>query len=240
MPNLTSLIISPTYNELENIEELIRKFHQNSPSSDILFVDDNSPDGTADMIKHLQKSDPGIHLIVREKKLGLGTAYCRGFEWALERGYGRVIQIDADLSHNPEDIPRLLEKSKKYDVVIGSRYVNGVNVVNWPLRRLILSYFANIYARVLTGLPVSDSTGGFKCFNTKVLEAINLKSIKSQGYAFQIEMNFLAWMKKFTICEIPIIFFDRTVGKSKMSNKIIYEAVWTVPKLALKRLFHRI
>ncbi|NQU67655.1 MAG: polyprenol monophosphomannose synthase [Candidatus Marinimicrobia bacterium] len=237
---MKSLIISPTYNELDNIEELIRKFHHHASDCDILFVDDNSPDGTADLIKRIQEKDPQINLIVRERKLGLGTAYCRGFEWALEHDYERVIQIDADLSHNPEDIPRLLEKSISYDVVIGSRYINGVNVVNWPLRRLILSKFANIYARILTGLPIADSTGGFKCFNTKVLAAIDLESIKSQGYAFQIEMNYLAWIKKYTICEIPIIFADRTVGKSKMSRKIIYEAVWMVPKLALKRLFRMI
>lgn len=234
---MKSLIISPTYNERENIEELIKKFHTHASECDILFVDDNSPDGTAGLINKIRDNDPQVELIVREKKLGLGTAYCRGFEWAIEHGYDRVVQIDADLSHNPEDIPRLLKKSMECDVVIGSRYINGVNVVNWPLRRLMLSYFANIYARLLTGLPIADSTGGFKCFNTKVLAEIDLNQIKSEGYAFQIEMNFLAWRKKFKLCEIPIIFVDRTVGKSKMSKKIIYEAIWMVPKLGLKRLF---
>lgn len=234
---MKSLIISPTYNERENIEELIKKFHTHASECDILFVDDNSPDGTAGLINKIRDNDPQVELIVREKKLGLGTAYCRGFEWAIEHGYDRVVQIDADLSHNPEDIPRLLKKSLECDVVIGSRYINGVNVVNWPLRRLMLSYFANIYARLLTGLPIADSTGGFKCFNTKVLAEIDLNQIKSEGYAFQIEMNFLAWRKKFKLCEIPIIFVDRTVGKSKMSKKIIYEAIWMVPKLGLKRLF---
>ena len=234
---MKSLIISPTYNERENVEELIKKFHAHAGECDILFVDDNSPDGTAELINKIRENDPQIHIIVRKEKLGLGTAYCRGFEWAIARDYDRVVQIDADLSHNPEDIPRLLEKSLEFDVVIGSRYINGVNVVNWPLRRLMLSYFANMYARLFTGLPIADSTGGFKCFNTKVLAKIDLNQIKSEGYAFQIEMNFLAWRKKFKLCEIPIVFVDRTVGQSKMSKKIIYEAIWMVPKLALKRLF---
>ena len=230
------VVVSPTYNEIENVAELISQVHNITPESDILIVDDNSPDGTHKLVRELMKTDPQLHLIVRAGKMGLGTAYCEGFKWALKNGYDRVIQIDADLSHNPVEIPVMLEESKTFDVIIGSRYIKGVNVANWPLRRLMLSYFANIYSRIITGLPVKDSTGGFKCFNSKVLEAIELDKIKSEGYAFQIEMNYLSWIKKFKIKEIPIVFVDRTVGKSKMSKKIIYEAIWMVPKLKLKRI----
>ncbi len=234
------LAISPTYNERDNVEELISQIHKAVPECHILIVDDNSPDKTHELIRDMMKSDERLHLIVREGKMGLGTAYCRGFKWAIEHQYDRIVQIDADLSHNPEEIPNMIEKIKDCDVVIGSRYVNGVNVVNWPLRRLMLSYFANIYARMITGLPVKDSTAGFKCFRREVLESIDLDNIRSEGYAFQIEMNFLSWIKGYRICEIPIVFVDRTVGKSKMSKKIIYEAIWMVPKLKLKRLLRLI
>lgn len=233
---MNPLIISPTYNEGKNISDLIKKLRNAVPNSHILIIDDNSPDGTGELVKEIMTKEPKIFLIEREGKLGLGTAYCTGFKWALEKGYDKIVQIDADLSHNPDDIPKLLEASEKYDLILGSRYKTGVNVVHWPMRRLLLSYFANIYAKILTGLPVKDATGGFKCYRKKVLESIDLNKINSEGYSFQIETTFLAWRKGFSICEIPIIFNDRTVGQSKMTRKIIYEAVWVVLKLRLKRL----
>jgi dolichol-phosphate mannosyltransferase len=231
------IAISPTYNEKKNINELIQRVLSSFNDIEILIVDDNSPDGTANLVKSLMVNNPKIHLLERSGKLGLGTAYCAGFKWALEKGYDRIIQIDADMSHNPDDINTLLIESKTSDVIIGSRYVNGVNVVNWPLRRLILSYMANLYSQIITGLPIKDSTGGFKCFRSRVLESINLSKITSEGYSFQIEMNFISWVKGFTIKEIPIIFADRTVGQSKMSKGIILEAIYMVPLLKLRKLF---
>ncbi len=237
---MKSIIITPTYNERKNIDELIRQIYESNPNIHILFVDDNSPDGTGEYIRELMEKDKKIFIIQRSGKLGLGTAYCKGFQWALDKDYDRMIQMDADLSHNPADIPRLIEASEENDLVIGSRYISGINVVNWPMRRLILSYLANVYARFVIGLPIKDGTGGFKCFKREVLEDIDLSGIKSEGYSFQIEMNFLAWVKKFTIKEIPIIFNDRTVGESKMSKRIVREAIWMVPKLRLKKIFKRL
>ncbi len=231
------LAISPTYNERKNVKELIFAIKKEVDDIHVLIIDDNSPDGTADLVKEQQDSLNNIHLIERAGKLGLGTAYITGFKWAIENGYDKIIQIDADMSHDPKDIPRLLEASKDNQLVIGSRYVTGINVVNWPLRRLILSYMANLYARMITGLPIKDATAGYKCFDRSVLESIPFEKIKSEGYSFQIEINFFAWVKKFKIKELPVIFFDRTVGESKMSRKIIIEAVWMVPKLKLKKLF---
>ncbi len=231
------LAITPTYNESKNIRELISAILQYVEDIHILVIDDNSPDGTARIVKELQTTNSNIHLIEREGKLGLGTAYIKGFNWALENGYDKIIQIDADMSHNPADIPRMIEASNENHLVIGSRYVSGINVVNWPLRRLILSYMANVYARIITGLPINDATAGFKCFDKEVLNTIPLKKIVSEGYSFQIEVNFFAWINKFKIKEIPVIFVDRTIGESKMSRKIIFEAIWMVPKLKLKKLF---
>ena len=231
------LAISPTYNEKKNISELINRIFQLPLEVDLLIVDDNSPDGTADIFKDIMIQNKNIYILEREKKLGLGTAYCKGFQWALDREYNLIVQIDADLSHNPDDILRMVEMSKSFDLVIGSRYIGGVNVINWPMRRLLLSYFANLYAHFLTRLPIKDSTGGFKCFHRKVLESIDLKTIRSQGYSFQIEMNFLAWVKGFKLKEIPIVFTDRTVGESKMNRGIVLEAIWMVPKLFLKNIF---
>ena len=231
------IAISPTYNERKNINELIARVLSSYDGIDILIVDDNSPDGTAIEVKELIKKNKRIHILERSGKLGLGTAYCAGFQWALKKGYDRIIQIDADMSHNPDDIVHLLAESENSDVVIGSRYVNGVNVVNWPLRRLILSYAANLYAQLITGLPIKDATGGFKCFRGRVLETIDLSKIKSEGYSFQIEMNFISWIKGFKIKEIPIVFSDRTVGESKMSRGIILEAIYMVPFLKLKKIF---
>jgi len=234
---LKPIAISPTYNEKKNISELISRVLSSYAGIEILVIDDNSPDGTAQVVKEIMKKDQRVHILERPEKLGLGTAYCAGFKWALEKGYDRIIQIDADMSHNPDDIVPLLAESKNYDVVIGSRYVNGVNVVNWPLRRLILSYAANLYAQIITGLPIKDATGGFKCFRSTVLETIDLSKITSEGYSFQIEMNFISWVKGFKIKEIPIIFSDRTVGESKMSKGIILEAIYMVPLLKFRQLF---
>ena len=234
------LIIIPTYNESLSIEKIIDKIFSISLEYSILVVDDGSPDGTSEIVLRLKNTYGNLDLLTRKKKLGLGTAYCAGFIWAIDKGFDKIIQIDADLSHNPNDIPRLLDASEKYDLVIGSRYKTGINVVNWPLSRLFLSYFANIYSKFITGLPIYDSTGGFKCFNVEILKSIDLKNIKSTGYAFQIEMNFLTWLKKYTIKEIPIIFYDRSIGTSKMSNKIIFEAIYMVPMLRIKKIFRLI
>ena len=234
------IAISPTYNEKKNIEELIQRVLASYDNIEILIVDDNSPDGTASLVKSLMKNNPKIHILERLAKLGLGTAYCAGFKWALEKGYDRIVQIDADMSHNPDDIATLLAESETSDVVIGSRYINGVNVVNWPLRRLILSYAANLYAQIITGFPIKDATGGFKCFRSRVLESIDLSKINSEGYSFQIEMNFISWVRGFAIKEVPIIFSDRTVGESKMSRGIIFEAIYMVPLLKLRKIFGRL
>ena len=229
------LVIIPTYNEAENIAKIITIIDNLDLKLDFLIVDDSSPDGTADIVKKINKNN--INLITQKKKAGLGTAYKKGFEWAIKHDYQKIIQIDADLSHNPKTIPDLIAESEKYDMVIGSRYISGINVVNWPMSRLLLSYFANKYVKLFTRLKINDSTSGYKCINVQVLKEINLKKVKSQGYSFQIEINFLASVRKFKIKEIPIIFHDRTVGESKMSKKIILEAIFMVPKLALKRLF---
>jgi len=230
------LIIIPTYNEKDNIVRVVEEIFNSVSKSveeeiNILVVDDNSPDGTADVVKELMKNNERIHLLQREKKLGLGTAYVAGFKYALENNYTYIFEMDADLSHDPKEIPNFLREIKEYDLVLGSRYIKGVNVVNWPLSRLILSYGANLYTKIITGIPVKDSTGGFKCFRNSVLKSLDLDKIKSNGYAFQIEVNFKVWKKGFRIKEIPIIFVDRTEGESKMSKKIIREAVFMVWKL---------
>ncbi|MGK2962612.1 MAG: polyprenol monophosphomannose synthase [Gemmatimonadaceae bacterium] len=227
-----SLVIVPTYNEKENIARLIRAVLSQDPSIDVLVVDDGSPDGTGDLVDTIADSDPRVFAIHRASKLGLGTAYVAGFKWALAREYQFIFEMDADFSHAPERIPEFLQAIRTADLVIGSRYQDGhVNVVNWPMGRLFLSYSANIYARKVTGLQIFDSTGGFKCFRRRVLEAIDLDDIKSNGYAFQIEMSVRAWKKGFRIVEIPIVFVDRTEGSSKMSQRIVREAVWMVWRL---------
>jgi dolichol-phosphate mannosyltransferase len=237
---LKRIVIIPTYNEIANVGNLIRDIRSLELNPlDILIVDDNSPDGTADLIRNMQKNDKGLHLIVRPGKLGLGTAYIKGFHYALDHGYDLIAQMDADYSHDPKDLVKLFKAAEEYDWVIGSRYVTGINVVNWPLNRLILSYGANWYTRLITGLPIKDGTAGFKCWQSTVLKNIDLDTIKSQGYSFQIEMNFRAWKKGYRFHEVPIIFVDRTVGQSKMSKKIIREAVFMVWKLKFNSLFHR-
>tara|TARA_Y100000590_G_scaffold454552_1_gene601559 strand:- start:827 stop:1540 length:714 start_codon:yes stop_codon:yes gene_type:complete len=229
------LVIIPTYDERENIEIIIPKILDIGPY-EILVVDDNSPDGTSDAVKALKSKSSRIHIIDRPGKLGLGTAYVEGYRWALKNGYDKVVQMDADLSHNPDDIPSLVSQSSDNDLVIGSRYKSGVNVVNWPMSRLILSYLANIYAKLVIGYNVKDFTGGFKCINSSVLKAIDIDNIKSEGYAFQIEVNFEAISNGFNFLEVPIVFHDRVIGKSKLNRGIIWEAIWKVPALRLKRI----
>ncbi|MFQ6618720.1 MAG: polyprenol monophosphomannose synthase, partial [Fidelibacterota bacterium] len=216
---MRNLIIIPTYNEAENIEKLLIDLFALDLDIEILVVDDNSPDGTAQLVRELMKRYKGLFLLQRDKKRGLGTAYLAGFKFALKKDYEHIFEMDADLSHDPEEIPNFLREVEKNDLIIGSRYCDGVSVIHWPIRRLILSYGANLYTRIVTGLPLKDCTSGFKCFKRKVLESIDLNNVHSGGYSFQIEMNFRAWKKGFTLKEIPIIFEDRTVGKSKMSKK---------------------
>jgi dolichol-phosphate mannosyltransferase len=236
-----SLVIIPTYNEKKNIPLLLQKLNPLNIDLDILFIDDDSPDGTVNLIKELQKVNSRIFLIERSAKLGLGSAYVRGFLWALERGYAYILEMDADLSHNPEDIPRLINCCKDgADLAIGSRYSAGVNVINWPMKRLLLSYGANKYTRIITRLPVTDATSGFKCFRSDVLKAIDLSKIKSSGYSFQIEMNFRTWKRGFKLTEVPIIFTERNEGHSKMSKSIVYEAVFMVWKLKFSSLSGRL
>jgi dolichol-phosphate mannosyltransferase len=231
-----AIIIIPTYNELNNIQKLIPQLLEKYPSVNLLIVDDNSPDGTGDYVESFSKKNSRVNVLKREKKLGLGTAYIAGFRYALAEGYDYIFEMDADFSHDPKEIENFLCAVKEYDLVLGSRYINGVNVVNWPMRRLLLSYFANIYTRFITGLPVRDATGGYKCFRRKVLESIDLDKVRSNGYAFQIEMTFKAWKKGYKIGEIPIIFIDRHQGSSKMSKKIVREAVTMVWKLRIRSI----
>lgn len=226
-----SLIIIPTYNELDNIKKLVPDVLKRYDNIDVLVVDDNSPDGTGKYIADLSTSNSRIKYILREKKLGLGTAYIAGFKYALQNNYDYIFEMDADYSHDPAEIKNFLTAIKNCDLVLGSRYLTGVNVVNWPMQRLLLSYFANFYTRFITGLPVNDTTGGYKCFRREVLEAINLDKVRSNGYAFQIEMTYKAWKKGFRIKEISIIFIDRMKGQSKMSKKIVREAIFMVWKL---------
>ncbi len=235
---MKSLVIVPTYNERANIQVLIPEILNLPLDVEVLIVDDNSPDGTGKVVAEMAAKDSRVHLLSRKAKLGLGSAYVAGFKYALSRPEIQyVFEMDADFSHDPATIPSFLEAIKDCDLVLGSRYLRGVTVVNWPLSRLILSYSANLYTRVITGLPVHDATGGFKCFRRRALEAIDLDNVGSDGYSFQIEMSFKCWKKGFRIKEIPITFVDRRVGTSKMSHKIIWEAVWLVWKLRLQSLF---
>ena len=229
---MEALVIIPTYNEKENVSKIIDAVLGIDERIDVLIVDDNSPDGTGEIVDSIIETNSRVHVIHREGKLGLGSAYIAGFKWALENTEALyVFEMDADFSHDPEALREFLEEIQENDLVLGSRYLHGINVVNWPLRRLILSYGANVYTRIVTGLPLKDSTGGFKCFRREVLAQLPLDTIRSDGYSFQIEVNFLCWKKKFRIKEIPIVFVDRRVGISKMSRKIIWEAAFMVWRL---------
>jgi len=235
-----TLVVMPTYNERENLPQIVPLILRQDPGVRVLVVDDNSPDGTGELADRLAAESERVHVIHRPGKQGLGTAYIAGFKWALERDYEYVFEMDSDFSHNPDHIPEFLEAVQQYDLVLGSRYLKGVTVVNWPMSRLLLSYFANRYARIVTGLPFTDTTGGFKCYRREVLEAIDLDRITSEGYSFQIETTFRAWRKGFRIGEIKIIFTDRSEGASKMSGKIIREAIWKVWWLRLLRIVRKL
>jgi dolichol-phosphate mannosyltransferase len=242
MKRTDSIIIIPTYNEKENIENIIRAIFALEKKFHILVVEDNSPDGTADIVRRMQDEFPeSLFMIERKGKLGLGTAYIAGFKWAIEHQYDYVFEMDADFSHNPNDLPRLYNKcaSEGYEVAIGSRYVSGVNVVNWPMGRVLMSYFASKYVRFITGLPIHDTTAGFKCYRRQVLETIGLDNIKFKGYAFQIEMKFTAYKCGFKIAEVPVIFVNRELGTSKMNTSIFGEAVFGVIQLKVNSWFHK-
>lgn len=240
MNQTKSLVIIPTYNELENIPRIIPAVLSQDASINILIVDDGSPDGTANYVKEQIKINNRIHILEREKKMGLGTAYIAGFKYALQNNYDFIFEMDADFSHDPNELKNFLMAIKENDLVLGSRYINGVRVLNWPMARLLLSFFASVYTRIITGMPIKDATGGFKCFRRKVLESIDLDKVKSNGYSFQIEMTFKAYCKGFRIKEIPIVFIDREKGKSKMSKKIVREAVTMVWKLRLQHIFGKL
>lgn len=237
---MKALVIIPTYNEADNVSAIIDAVLKQGKDIDVLVVDDNSPDGTSQIVEEKKKQNSRIHLITRKGKRGLGFAYVEGFKYAIRSSFDYIFEIDADFSHNPEVIPLMLEEIKENDLVIGSRYIKGINVVNWPLRRLILSFLAAHYVRLITGMPINDPTGGFKCFRRNVLESIDLDAILSDGYSFQIEMNFRTWVKKFRIKEIPIVFTDRRSGQSKMSKKIVREAIFVVWKLKFLHLKKKI
>ena len=234
------LVIIPTYNEAKNLPQIIPAVLRQDPRLEVLVVDDNSPDGTGDIADRMAQTKSRVHVLHRQAKEGLGRAYLAGFRWGLSHGYEAMFEMDADFSHDPEFIPAFLRAAEQADLVIGSRYATGVNVINWPISRLLLSLGANLYARVVTGLPLTDSTGGFKCFRREVLAALKLDRVRSNGYAFQIEMSFRAWKRGFRLQEIPIIFHDRVEGQSKMSKRIVREAIWMVWWLRLQALLGRL
>ena len=236
-----TLLVLPTYNEAENIHPMVKRLMGLETVLDVLVVDDNSPDGTGDIADELADGNDRVHVLHRQEKDGLGRAYCAGFAWALERDYDFVCEMDCDFSHNPDDIARFLEKAETEDadLVLGSRYCEGIRVINWPLNRLLLSMFAGKYVRAITGMPFTDPTGGFKCFRRRVLQAIDLDRVKANGYSFQIELTHILWRTGHKIAEVPIIFTDRFVGTSKMSGKIVREAIWMVWRLWLQNGLRR-
>jgi dolichol-phosphate mannosyltransferase len=234
------LVVIPTFNEAVNIGRLIPEVLRQDPRLEVLVVDDGSPDGTSALVKGLMAGNPRIHLLERPEKMGLGTAYVAGFRYALPRGFDVVFEMDADFSHDPNELPNFLKAVATNDLVLGSRYINGIRILNWPMKRLLLSYYANVYTRFMIGLPIFDATGGFKCYRRSVLEAIDLNNVRSNGYAFQIEMSFLAWKKGFRITEIPIVFLDRQQGHSKMSKHIVQEAVLMLWKLRIRSTLGRL
>jgi dolichol-phosphate mannosyltransferase len=235
-----AVVIIPTYNEIANIERMLETLHRLHPALNVLIIDDGSPDGTAQVVKNFQDKKTNLFLLERSGKLGLGTAYIKGFRWALEKGFEGIITMDCDFSHEPEALPQFTEKLGQYDLVVGSRYTGGIRIMNWPMQRLLLSYFASIYARIITGIPFLDSTGGFNAYTSKALSSLNLDKVFSIGYAFQIEMKYKVWSLGFPCSEIPITFYERNEGKSKMSRKIIFEAVINVFRLRLKKILGRL
>lgn len=237
LPFSKSLVIIPTYNEIDNIERMLSTLTTLYPKLNILIIEDGSPDGTATVVKKFMESNSKINIIERSGKLGLGTAYITGFRWALERDFDFIFEMDCDFSHDPNDIPALLEAAQNNDLVIGSRYINGIRIINWPIHRLLLSYFAGVYTRIITGLNVLDATGGFKCFSRKALSSLNLDRVFSNGYSFQIELNFKIWAKGLKVKEVPIVFTERRDGQSKMSGGIVWEAIFAVIKLRLRKIF---
>jgi len=237
LPFDKSLIIIPTYNEIDNIDKMLQAVFTLYPAISILIIDDGSPDGTAQIVEARQKEFKNLHLLKRSGKLGLGTAYTTGFKWALARQYDYVFEMDCDFSHDPAQVKNLLEAAQSHDLVIGSRYIDGIRIINWPFRRLLLSYLASIYTRFVTGIPIQDTTGGFKCFSRKALSSLNLDQIVSSGYIFQLELNYKIWLKGLRIKEVPIIFYERRDGQSKMAGGIIFEALWAVIRLRLMKIF---
>jgi dolichol-phosphate mannosyltransferase len=239
MDEVSNIVIIPTYKERENIEAIVKSISSLPTVFDILIIDDNSPDGTADIVKNLQKSFPNLNLVERPGKMGLGTAYIAGFKWALEKGYNYIYEMDADFSHDPRDLVKLYKACSEdgADLAIGSRYISGVNVVNWPLSRVLMSYVASIYVRMITGMKIMDTTAGFKCYRKEVLQNIRLDKVKSIGYGFQIEMKFKTWKLGYKIVEVPIIFTDRKLGASKMSGGIFNEALWGVLRMKIRSIF---
>lgn len=237
LPYEQALLIIPTYNEIDNIERMLQTLDKLYPELSVLIIDDGSPDGTADIVRKHQEEKKNLHLIERSGKLGLGTAYITGFKFALQRDFQFVFEMDCDFSHDPADIPVLLEAAQSNDLVIGSRYIDGIRIINWPMRRLLLSYFAGVYTRIITGLGVLDATGGFKCFTRKALESLNLDKVFSNGYSFQIELNFKIWSSGMKVKEVPIVFTERRDGQSKMSGGIVWEAIFAVIKLRIRKIF---
>ena len=237
---MKALVIVPTYNEAENIRRLIEEILQKNESLEMLIIDDNSPDGTGGIVEDLMNTNKRLHLLRREAKLGLGSAYITGFKYALQKDYDYIFEMDGDFSHDPNVLPVMLEEIEGNDLVIGSRYVPGGTVINWPIRRLLLSYLASRYVKLVTGLPIKDATSGFKCYRKEVLKSLNLDKIMSDGYAFQVEIKYRIWLKKYRIKEIPIIFNDRVSGHSKMSRRIVYEAIWMVWRLRFLAIIGKI
>lgn len=235
-----TLIIIPTYNEIDNIERMITTIFGLYPQVSLLIIEDGSPDGTADVVKKLQQEHKNLHIIERTGKLGLGTAYITGFKWGLEKGFNFVFEMDCDFSHDPNEVKDLLLAAQTNELVIGSRYIDGIRIINWPFKRLLLSYLASIYTRFVTGIPVCDTTGGFKCFSRKALERLNLDDIISKGYIFQLELNYKVWLAGFNVKEVPIIFYERRDGHSKMAGGIIFEALFAVVRLKFRAIIGKL
>ena len=231
LPWSKTLVIIPTFNEIDNIDRMINTLFGLYPEISLLIIEDGSPDGTADVVRKNQKKYPALHMIERKGKLGLGTAYITGFNWALKRDFDYVFEMDCDFSHDPNQVQDLLSAAQTHDLVIGSRYIEGIRIINWPFKRLLLSYLASIYTRFVTGIPVFDTTGGFKCFTRKALTTLNLENIISKGYIFQLELNYKVWLSGLKVKEVPIIFYERRDGESKMAGGIIFEALFAVVRL---------